>query len=573
ALELAASAEPHAYRRAVEALLQGDPPLDDAAVAAALRRFLGQGTERDNELRRRAARWLAERGDGYGFPLLLAEALEEHGSAALKRLWNEPLARVATEGVLAAGQALDVEHELVRLLTPAPIAGRDAALERVLLDAYDEDAAQAAVAALDRRQARAGKLRQIAALFAWGFRTGLLLTGKHHRPHMTADGAYGYVRRNDPRVYVTPLPLLRGDPNGKDVVEGLILHELGHHKWHSGDQNDRVWASAEKIKMHRLLNLVADEHLERNLRALHAPWGDKLKRLAAYAFQHADKEIGADDLLHVLGSSALGVLVRCGLQIGHAPDRVRVDSGAVLRALEEQGHPFARFVRALRMGLGNRHDDPLVERALSLFTPSFRKLDMRGLLDVAHRLREIFGHDAALLDSFGGAETVDEGERAKTAATNNLSDAQVQPEVERILDPRKLKDGRGRGGKGGGGKLAINVSGVPHFDKIERVERLVVDPSAERELAREVARPAARLRRFFEELGIQREPVTRRTSGTRLDKSHLPRLVLLGEPRVLTARQPRFDTDLFLGVLVDCSGSMEACDNILKARRFAALIA
>src|SRR5690606_39770467 len=62
--------------------------------------------------------------------------------------------------------------------------------------------------------------------------------------------------------------------------------------------------------------------LERNLRALHAPWGDKLKRLAAYAFQHADKEIGADDLLHVLGSSALEVLVRCGLQIRSEERRV-----------------------------------------------------------------------------------------------------------------------------------------------------------------------------------------------------------------------------------------------------------
>jgi Mg-chelatase subunit ChlD len=42
---------------------------------------------------------------------------------------------------------------------------------------------------------------------------------------------------------------------------------------------------------------------------------------------------------------------------------------------------------------------------------------------------------------------------------------------------------------------------------------------------------------------------------------------------VLVARQPRFETDLFLGVLVDCSGSMSACDNIIKARRFAVLVA
>jgi Mg-chelatase subunit ChlD len=49
--------------------------------------------------------------------------------------------------------------------------------------------------------------------------------------------------------------------------------------------------------------------------------------------------------------------------------------------------------------------------------------------------------------------------------------------------------------------------------------------------------------------------------------------VLYNDPRVLTARQPHFDTDLFVGVAVDCSGSMSACDNIIKARRFAVLVA
>ena len=34
-----------------------------------------------------------------------------------------------------------------------------------------------------------------------------------------------------------------------------------------------------------LLNLIADEHLERNLRALDRTYGDRLKRLGAYAFQ------------------------------------------------------------------------------------------------------------------------------------------------------------------------------------------------------------------------------------------------------------------------------------------------
>lgn len=572
ALALCRSPHPHAYRSAVAALLRCDLEVSQAEKLASLRAFLACGWEREAKLRLEVADLLFAQGDTFGFPLIVSDVLRTATDRTLRKACGASLLVVAARGVLMAGASLNSETTLVGLLRDAPIEARDQALQAILVDAHNPRAAQDAVAQLDQRFARLGKLRQLAELFAWGFKTGLTLTGRHHRPHMTTDGAYGFVRRNDPRVYVTPLPLLRGDQYGKDVVQGLILHELGHHRWHSGPDNDRIWARAEKERMHGLLNLVADEHLERNLRAMRAPWGDKLKRLAAHAFQHADKEVDVFLLLRTLGVHAAGALTRCELRVAHHGSKVVVDSGPLLRVLEERGHAFARFMRALRMGLGNRHDDPRVAQALALFPPSFRKLEMPQLLKIAYQLRDIFGDDSALLDSFGGAETLDEGERAALEASGSLSDAEVQPEVERILDPRKLKQGR-RGGRGGSGKLAINVTGVEHFDRITTVRRLVVDPAAHRELASAVARPAAKLRRFLEELGIQRQPVTRRTRGTRLDRARLQSLVLYRDPRVLMARQPHFDTDLFLGIIVDCSGSMEFGDNIIKAKRFAVLLA
>jgi len=54
----------------------------------------------------------------------------------------------------------------------------------------------------------------------------------------------------------------------------------------------------------RLLNLVADEHLERNLRARDERLGDRLKRLGAYAFQHAEREIAVESLLDSLQGRA-----------------------------------------------------------------------------------------------------------------------------------------------------------------------------------------------------------------------------------------------------------------------------
>lgn len=45
------------------------------------------------------------------------------------------------------------------------------------------------------------------------------------------------------------------------------------------------------------------------------------------------------------------------------------------------------------------------------------------------------------------------------------------------------------------------------------------------------------------------------------------------DPRILTARTPLRKTDLFVGTIIDCSGSMQARDNIDRARRFGVLIA
>src|SRR5262249_21787205 len=73
--------------------------------------------------------------------------------------------------------------------------------------------------------------------------------------------------------------------------------------------------------------------------------------------------------------------------------------------------------------------------------------------------------------------------------------------------------------------------------------------------------------------GVGREPVRHRTAGRRLDPARVRALALTGDPRVLIATRTRAKSDLFLGIAVDCSGSMTTRDNIEKARLFAALLA
>jgi hypothetical protein len=80
------------------------------------------------------------------------------------------------------------------------------------------------------------------------------------------------------------------------------------------------------------------------------------------------------------------------------------------------------------------------------------------------------------------------------------------------------------------------------------------------------------MRRYLEHLGLAFEPQRMRVQGRRFDPTRTHALVLRGDPRILVARELRVRTDLFIGILVDCSGSMQTRDNIEKAKHFAVLL-
>jgi Mg-chelatase subunit ChlD len=238
--------------------------------------------------------------------------------------------------------------------------------------------------------------------------------------------------------------------------------------------------------------------------------------------------------------------------------------------MERAGLSFARFVRALRMGLGDRHGDPKVRAGLDLFKQGFRKRDMQGLLDVSHALRDIFGWEVRLVECMGTHESLKSSVRDGLIHGDGIEDAEVQDEVERILDPRQIDhDGPPRSGKR---RLAINVADDERFDPITRVEKVPYDPVARRELAEKVKRHAVAMRRVLEELGLAFDPRRFRLRGRRFDPTRTRAVVTRGDPRMLIARERVVKSDLFLGVLVDCSGSMHG-ESIERARLFATLLA
>ena len=82
---------------------------------------------------------------------------------------------------------------------------------------------------------------------------------------------------------------------------------------------------------------MADEHLERNLRHRSSRFGDLLKTLNAFAFQHQSREFPVSFLLTILGEQAHDVLTRVPLGAAWKEGHVSIGSGRLLREMDNLG--------------------------------------------------------------------------------------------------------------------------------------------------------------------------------------------------------------------------------------------
>ena len=582
ALALVDAPHHHAYARSVDLLLE-EWNTKDPQLREAMHRFLEISSARPTHMRRAVARRLAiDIDDLIGIPILVEELVDigPGGSSWMGSLSQNAgglIARGVVDVALVGGHGVCAEKrlwEIIAKLDSHKLVDEEIAAELYALILDEAMTTQIRNLAAQHAVGSAlahSRLLAVAEIFAWGVRRGIELTGRLMRFHLTSkEKDLGHTYLDGNQVFVSALPLLRGEAHGVDVVEGLVLHELGHHAYHRGEQAQALWKQAHAEGIGHLLNLIADEHLERNLRALDASYGDRLKRLDAYAFQHAPQELELRSLLDSLRGSAAIALTGTDLGVAFDEASVRLRRGAILTQLEKSGHPLARFARALRMGLGNRHNDPLVGAALDLCGKELRKHDMSGLYNLTKQVAAMFGGTIAVARVFGGPEGLEFGERDDDVFGGGIDDEILQREVERILDPKRSKGPRKIGDID---RLQINVNPDEDFDRITNVRKVKGSPDEHRKLVAEVNRHSVRLRAHLDDLGLRWLPVKARTKGHALDRSRLRSLITHGDPRILQARTPTRRTDLFLGTLIDCSGSMAAGQNLDRARKFAILIA
>ena len=569
AIALAESPHYHAYLYAWSVLREIEHPTPEAL--AALVRLLEIDDAKPSAVRFAIAKKLARSGDARGAPLIAWEIAE----AANDKDWTiEPDAAgeilpAIVDAALIGGPDACGEKRMTAACTAARPHMAMGALDARVLDGAMTREARKAAAQHFVGDGGSDRIARVAEVFAWGVRRGVELTGKRFRIHSTArEQELGYTKLDESRIFVNVLPLLRDDVNGRDVVEGLVLHELGHHVYHRAPESLALWKQAKREGLVHLLNLIADEHLERNLRGRDPTYGDRLKRLGAFAFRHAPQEIAVATLLRVLRGRAAPALIAAELDVAFDEASVRVRRGALLAELDRQAHPLARFTRALRLGLGNREGDPRLAEALAL-VDGLRDFDMARMYEVTKQLAKMFGGANEIAEVFCSSESLEDGERERDVFGADLDDGELQREVERILDPRSRKS------KPGDGPVRpwLNVNPREDFAKIATVVRVRGDADEHRKVAADVRRHASRLRSLLDDLGLRWLPQRARTQGRALDRTRLVPLVTRGDPRLLVARTPQRLTDLFLGVLVDCSDSMKAGNNLDRARRFAITVA
>jgi hypothetical protein len=405
--------------------------------------------------------------------------------------------RVVLDGVAAGEYGDDDALRLTRWIIDGSVDddNRKRALSLVRLDPFS----------------RARAVRTLAEIAAWGVERGMELTGRvfRFRLYGTQAGEIGRTRLHGRVIHFNPLPLLRGETDGRRIVEAILLHEIGHHRYNSGPEWRPVEEAAAKEDLSHLLNLVQDEHLERNLRSEEMEWGDSLKILAAWAFQRMNRSIDLDTLLNLLGAHAFRILVRTQLGPAREWNEVTVNSGRLLRALALHGSSFSRFLRALRMGLGNRSGDPRVAEALAMFGKDFRDASPQRMLEIARELRRIFGAEAGLGNalSLHGAMDADAGELA--ARLPGITDADITDEVDAMRKSPRESSRQ----KSDHAPVSINRSETTEFDTIDDIVVLPFHSHEYWALAKGVAGWSRQLRRFFEMLGLARVTLRRRCRG------------------------------------------------------------
>ena len=449
--------------------------------------------------------------------------------------------------------------------------------------------------------------REVDEVRLWASRTGQMLLGVPVIVHQYRQGLGRTWRRSREGVVeieLTDTPITQGHLYGEEIVKGLALHEIGHHLYDIGVRGySTVRGIARSEGLKTLFDVLIDERLERRLRSRRPQWGIYFDRLASYAFaqrwhrlplkelaSYLERDIDAvrDDIERGLLPGILidaNELLTEGRLFGRLSpnllrmrrlqeDRLLGEESVLLRdsdmlRIPDALSPYNAFLWCLRCGFDPAVSvDPRIAEAMALVQGDFRHLDHAGILRLARQLAAILGDEdadrccqnrqAQKLSSLSHLRTIMQRLKGRmresgldAAHGDCLAPGNVRKQEREIIYERKP-----RGGEKGAGGQTLHLGAQIDFPQLDREETLSASPKEAVALQQKIRPHIRTLRAYFERLGrsVVDEYASRR--GRRVDMGQIRSACFRPSLNLLVNTKEVQRADLYIGLLIDRSGSM-----------------
>ena len=405
-------------------------------------------------------------------------------------------------------------------------------------------------------------------------------------------------RRGRPvQIEVTDTPITSGHRFGRQIMQGLALHEIGHHLCDVGARGFRSARGVARSEgVGHVFDMLLDERLERLLRSRRPEWGVYFDRLASYAFAQNVHRVPIDAYAALLDRPPDDVLdaIARGELPGQpiAPRRPTEHPRVALRDRDMLAIPhalptLAAVLTCLRCGFDPRLSaDPDVPRALAMVPDNLKDLTASEVLDVARRIADVVGRSdvhkrdmqrlrqrlrthrqvlralARALDRL--AETGQLSDWAPAGAPGIRRNPPVIPtgpcrRTHPTPHPRRRSD-------------QINLGPNPTFEPLANRQALDLDPKRHAKVAARVRKHVRRLRAYLERLGQRDVDLYASRRGHRVDLAQARRAAHLPTPDLLVFQRHEVYPDAYVGELIDRSGSMDG-HKLELAKAFGVLVA
>ena len=432
----------------------------------------------------------------------------------------------------------------------------------------------------------------------WASRVGQELLG---RPVTVTNYRQGIGRtpvgrkKRPVTIEVNDSPVTSGHPFGEQIMQGIALHEIGHHVCDigvPGHSATRGIARSEGIG--DIYDILCDERLERVLRSRRPEWGVSFDRLASYVFAQQANEIPLDDYAQLVEHSpdeCRQAVERGDLPGEYVPPRDwEPVAKVILRRTDMLQIPglvplHGGFLMCLRCGFDPRlHPNRKVARAVALVPKDLKDLNHGQLLEVARAIGKVLGNSDKFKRDMRSLRLRLRKHRVALAplsqALERMAEAGQLPEwmqreaqgirANRDEESSNEEDAAPRlkipGGKG------LNLGKELSFDRLEREETLQFDGTAHQALVSQIRKHVRRMRTYFERLGTQTVDEYASRRGRRLDLAQVRNVLLRRDPNLLVHTHDEIGPDAYIGILIDRSGSMGG-EKMRRAKAFGALLA